>query len=413
MDASSTTDTSDGDCTSRRSAFIDWISFNANDADGDGVADASDNCPNAANAFQENLDGDGQGDACNADIDGDGHPNDSDYDPSVQAPPSSPGDCTITIGSTSDVKTTVNNAPTGAVVCLHEGVYYDPDKQFRFTNAATLKSYPGELAELRGSIRTKETAAGFVLGDKVTEWPEGDGLRIDFSYGVQKVFSPNMCPLACDTYNTVPIHWDSDGGGIYANDLSNRDPSGNTARAGMGILIAGGTTHVIGTEIDGNYLHHCGQLPRNNHEHCLYVSHLRGGTVTDNLIYDSADRGIQNSSAPQNDTVGGNLVVATHDTGVNVCGTAQGVNVHNNVVVLSGNDDFTTCPGYNGSANSFTDNCTWMADGTSGIVGTDNVMVATNVTAGPQLQADWSAGTAKVANPECAAELPPGSRFLP
>jgi hypothetical protein len=135
--------------------------------------------------------------------------------------------------------------------------------------------------------------------------------------------------------------------------------------------------------------------------------------VTDNLIYDSADRGIQNSSAPQNDTVSGNLVVATHDTGVNVCGTAQGVNVHNNVVVLSGNDDFTTCPGYNGSANSFTDNCTWMADGTSRIVGTDNVMVATNVTAGPQLQADWSAGTAKVANPACAAELPLGSRFLP
>jgi hypothetical protein len=120
-------------------------------------------------AFQENLDGDGQVDACDADIDGDVLPNDSDYDPSVQAPPSSPGDCTITIGSTSDIETTVNNAPTGAVVCLHEGVYYDPDKQFRFTNAVTLKSYPGELAELRGSIRTKETAAGFVLGDKVAE----------------------------------------------------------------------------------------------------------------------------------------------------------------------------------------------------------------------------------------------------
>jgi hypothetical protein len=114
MDASSTTDTSDGDCTSRRNGFIDWISFSANDADGDVVADASDNCPNAANAFQENLDGDGQGDACDADIDGDGHPNATDYDPyhpSVQAPPSSPGDCTITIGNTSDVETTVNNAP--------------------------------------------------------------------------------------------------------------------------------------------------------------------------------------------------------------------------------------------------------------------------------------------------------------
>jgi hypothetical protein len=412
--SASTADTTDGDCNSQRNAFIDWISFSANDADEDGVADASDNCPNAANAPQADLDGDGQGDVCDADIDGDGRPNDTDYDPhdpSIQDPPAS--GCDVTITNATDVQNTGNGAPTGSVVCLRDGVYTDPDQEFRFTNAVTLKSYPGELAELRGSIHPMEGAAGFVLGDKGAEWPEGDGLRIDLSYGVQKVFSPDKCPLGCDTYNTEPIHWDSDGGGIYANDISNRDPSGDTARAGMGILMAGNTTDVVGTEIDGNYLHHCGQIPRNNHEHCMYLSHLRDGTVTDNLIYDSADRGIQNYSSPPNIVESGNLVVATHDTGVNACGGATDISMHNNVVVLSGNDDFTTCPAYNGSANSFTDNCTWMADGTSGIVGTDNVTVADNVTVDPQLQADWSTGTAKVANPACAAKLPPGSRFLP
>lgn len=42
------------------------------DADGDGVADASDNCISDPNATQDDLDGDGRGDACDADIDGDG-----------------------------------------------------------------------------------------------------------------------------------------------------------------------------------------------------------------------------------------------------------------------------------------------------------------------------------------------------
>jgi hypothetical protein len=42
------------------------------DADVDGIADGSDNCPNVVNPNQENYDGDSQGDICDADDDNDG-----------------------------------------------------------------------------------------------------------------------------------------------------------------------------------------------------------------------------------------------------------------------------------------------------------------------------------------------------
>ncbi|AUX34787.1 MULTISPECIES: thrombospondin type 3 repeat-containing protein [Sorangium] len=42
------------------------------DFDGDGVLDGADNCPHAENPRQEDLDGDGEGDACDPDDDGDG-----------------------------------------------------------------------------------------------------------------------------------------------------------------------------------------------------------------------------------------------------------------------------------------------------------------------------------------------------
>lgn len=47
------------------------------DADGDGVPDAEDNCPNTPNAGQADADGDGQGDACDPDDDDDGFSDDT------------------------------------------------------------------------------------------------------------------------------------------------------------------------------------------------------------------------------------------------------------------------------------------------------------------------------------------------
>ena len=67
-------------------ACIGWAGLAwAADSDADGIADATDNCTEVANADQLDADADGFGDRCDADYDNDGTVGNADYDILISA----------------------------------------------------------------------------------------------------------------------------------------------------------------------------------------------------------------------------------------------------------------------------------------------------------------------------------------
>lgn len=100
-------------------AYVFWV-----DTDGDGVSDASDNCPDVSNADQLDSDADGIGDACDNDSDNDGVVNASDNCPLVFNPDQADAD-NDGIGDACD-----NDADNDGVVNASDNCpnIYNPDQ---------------------------------------------------------------------------------------------------------------------------------------------------------------------------------------------------------------------------------------------------------------------------------------------
>ena len=162
------------------------ISLTSVDSDGDGIPDESDNCPNTANAGQENLDGDDFGDACDDDIDGDTVTNSIDNCPMVangdQTDSNGDGygdacvDPTVTIPDGADVDPSVM---IGANTVINKGVVIEAGVEIGTGGAVNKNTSIGEDSIVGDNTTINQNTgigANVTIGDDVSI---GQGVTIE------------------------------------------------------------------------------------------------------------------------------------------------------------------------------------------------------------------------------------------
>ena len=144
---------------------------------------------------------------------------------------------------------------------------------------------------------------------------------------------------------------------IVGNDISN----GHTA---ICIGVGNPPAKPQRALIDGNRIHACGVLPQTHGEHGIYLGHGTNTTISNNLIYDIADFGIQLYPDATNTLVQNNIVSGTGEVGGIVIGAeggtpSSGTTIRRNIITHTSGLAITTYwGGAVGSGNVATDNCT-------------------------------------------------------
>jgi len=154
----------------------------------------------------------------------------------------------------------VDSVSAGQTACLRSGTFTQDVKISR--PGITLTSFPGERADLVGRLWIARGADDVTVSD----------LDLD---GTNAARTPGP------TVN-------ANGATFEDNDVTN----GHRAES---CFILGGSSYgrADRVTIRRNRIHDCGALPATNHDHGIYVALARDGEITENVIYDNADRGIQ------------------------------------------------------------------------------------------------------------------------
>jgi parallel beta-helix repeat protein len=144
---------------------------------------------------------------------------------------------------------------------------------------------------------------------------------------------------------------------VVGNDISN----GHTA---ICIGVGNPPAKPQRALIDGNRIHACGVLPQTHGEHGIYLGHGTNTTISNNLIYDIADFGIQLYPDATNTLVQNNVISGTGEVGGIVVGSesgppSSGTTIRRNIITHSAGQAIVAYWGNGtpGTGNVATDNC--------------------------------------------------------
>ena len=217
----------------------------------------------------------------------------------------------------------------GQTGCLRGGVYQrdvEITKGGTFSAPITITSFPGERATILGRLHVADTANNVAIQQLNLDGRNGDNLP-----------SPTV---------------NGDNAAFRDNDVTNRQTS---------ICFLLGSREygrAKGTVIERNRIHNCGLLPPTNHHHGIYVEASDDARITDNWIYDNADRGIQLFPDAQRSYIARNVLDGNGQNVVFSRTSANNVvenNIISNSVVRYNVEDFDLV----GPGNVVRRNCLW------------------------------------------------------
>jgi parallel beta-helix repeat protein len=255
----------------------------------------------------------------------------------------------------------------GQTGCLVAGVYSESlrlNHGGSVGNPIRLTSAPGGRATLVGRLYVPDTSNDVTFADLNLDGTNSSNLSSPMVTGDRITFTGN-------------------------------DVTDNHTSICFGLGSAGWGT-AVDVVIDNNRIHDCGRLPATNHDHGVYVESTRNAAITNNYIYDNADRGIQLYPDAQGTRIANNVIdgngegiLFSGDSGLASSNNVATRNIVSNATVRYNVESWWPLGNPVGTGNLAADNCLW--NGSAGNVAEQVGFSAVGNTVANPLYADRSA----------------------